>query len=83
MRLIDADALKKAIETYDKFACLPDTRLIPFSMLNEHEKDYEPYVHLRDILNAIDNAPSLPIVFNNRRYDNHILYARIGKEKNE
>ena len=58
-RTIDADELKKAIETYDKFACLPDTRLIPFRMLNEPEKDYEPYVHLRDIRNAIDNASTV------------------------
>lgn len=57
--LISRSELKKAIETYDKFACLPDTRLIPFSVLNEPEKDYEPYVHLRDILNAIDNAPTV------------------------
>ena len=57
--LISRSELKKAIETWDKFACLPDTRLMPFRMLNEPEKDYEPYVHLRDILNAIDNAPTV------------------------
>lgn len=57
MRLGDLDALKEAIETWDKFACLPDGKLIPFRMLNEPEKNYEPYVHLRDIQNAIDNAP--------------------------
>lgn len=57
--LTSREELKKAIETYDKFACLPDTRLIPFRMLNEPEKDYEPYVHLRDIQNAIDNAPTV------------------------
>lgn len=59
MRLGDLDELKKAIETYDKFACLPDTKLVPFRMLNEPEKDYEPYVQLRDIRNAVDNAPTV------------------------
>ena len=59
MRLGDLDALKEAIETYDKFACLPDTTLVPFRMLNEPEKNYEPYVCLRDIRNAINNAPTV------------------------
>lgn len=57
--LISREALKEAINTYDKFACLPDTTLVPFRILNEPEKNYEPYVHLRDIRNAIDNAPTV------------------------
>ena len=57
--LISRKELKKAIETYDKFACLPDGELMPFRELNVPEKDYEPYVHLRDIRNAIDNAPTV------------------------
>ena len=57
-RLIDADALKKAIETYDKFACLPDGKLEPFRNL-ENPEMFEPYVHLRDILNVIDNASTV------------------------
>ena len=59
-RLIDADALKEAIETYDKFACLPDCKLEPFRNL-EHTEMFEPYVHLRDILNAIDKAPIVEV----------------------
>lgn len=57
-RLIDAEELKKAIETYDKFSCLPDCKLEPFRNL-EHPEMFEPYVHLRDILNAIDKAPTV------------------------
>ena len=56
---VSRKALKGAIENQDKFACLPDTKLVPFRMLNEPEKNYEPYVHLRDIRNAIDNAPTV------------------------
>ena len=59
-RLIDADELKKAIETYDKFACLPDGKLEPFRNL-ENPEMFEPYVHLRDILNVIDNAPKVEV----------------------
>jgi len=59
--LISREALKDAIENQDKFACLPDTKLVPFHMLNEPEKNYEPYVHLRDIRNAIDNAPTVDL----------------------
>jgi len=58
---ISREALKDAIENQDKFACLPDTKLVPFHMLNEPEKNYEPYVHLRDIRNAIDNAPTVDL----------------------
>lgn len=57
--LISREDLKKAIETWDKFACLPNGKLTPFYMLNKPEKDYEPYVHLRDMRNAIDNAPTV------------------------
>lgn len=58
MRLIDADELKEAIETWDKFACLPNGKLEPFRNL-EHPEMFEPYVHLRDIQKAIDNAPTV------------------------
>ena len=57
--LISRSELKKAIETCDKFACLPNTTLMPFYRLNEPEKNYEPYVHLRDIKNVIDNAQTV------------------------
>ena len=60
--LISREDLKKAIETWDKFACLPNGKLMPFYMLNEPEKDYEPYVHLRDIRNAIYNAPTVDFI---------------------
>lgn len=60
--LISREDLKKAIETWDKFACLPNGKLMPFYMLNEPEKDYEPYVHLRDIRNAIYNAPAINFI---------------------
>lgn len=59
-RLIDADNLKKAINTWDEFACLPNGKLEPFRNL-EHPEMFEPYVHLRDILNAINNAPTVEL----------------------
>jgi len=61
--LISREALKEAIETYDKFACLPDGKLEPFRNL-EHPKMFEPYVHLRDIRNAINNAPTIEPITN-------------------
>ena len=54
--LISREELKKTIETWDKFACLPNGKLEPFRNL-EHSEMFEPYVHLRDILNAVENAP--------------------------
>ena len=60
MRKIDADELKKAIDTYDKFACLPDGKLYPVRNL-EHPEMFVPYIHLEDIIKAIDNAPTVAI----------------------
>ena len=57
--LISREALKEAISTCDKFACLPDTRLMPFYKLVDAEKNYVPYVHFEDIVKAIDNAPTV------------------------
>lgn len=72
-RLIDADNLKKAINTWDEFACLPDCKLEPFRNL-EHPEMFEPYVHLRDILKAINNAPTVAV-------DNYCLGYQDGLEK--
>ncbi len=57
--LISREALKEAISTSDKFACLSDTRLVPFYELPNAEEDYVPYVHLSDIVKAINNAPTV------------------------
>lgn len=57
-RPIDADILKEAINTWDKFACLPNGILEPFRNL-EHPEMFEPYIHFRDIIKAIDNAPTV------------------------
>ena len=57
-RPIDPDILKEAINTYDKFACLPNGKLEPFRNL-EHPEMFEPYIHFRDIIKAIDNAPTI------------------------
>lgn len=59
-RLVDADELKKAINTWDKFACLPNGELELFRNL-EHPEMFEPYIHLRDVIKAIDNAPTVPL----------------------
>ena len=66
--LISRSDLKKAIETYDKFACLPDCKLEPFRNL-EHPEMFEPYVHLRDILNAIDKAPTVEPKLSNEQIE--------------
>lgn len=57
-RLIDADILKEAINTWDKFACLPDGKIYPFREL-KHPEMFEAYIHFSDIIKAIDNAPTV------------------------
>ena len=57
MRLIDAEALKKAIDTWDKFGYTAQGELI---RLTEENKDlYVPYVKYQDIVNCIDNTPTV------------------------
>lgn len=57
--LISREVLKEAILTHDKFACLPDTRLVSFRNLVDPDDNFVPYVKLDGILNAIDNAPTV------------------------
>lgn len=57
MRLGDLDALKKAVDTWDKFGYTAQGELI---RLTEENKDlYVPYVKYQDIENCIDNAPTV------------------------
>lgn len=58
--LISRSELKETIETWDKFACLPNGILEPFRNL-EHPEMFEPYIHFRDVIKAIDNAPTIPL----------------------
>ena len=56
--LISRSELKKAINTYDKFAYLPDGKLCHFRDLEDSEM-YVPYIHFDDVIKAIDNAPTI------------------------
>ena len=57
MRSIDAEALKKAVDTWDKFGYTAQGELI---RLTEKNKDlYVPYVKYQDIVNCINNAPTV------------------------
>lgn len=58
--LISRSELKEAINTWDKFACLPNGKLEPFRNL-EHPEMFEPYIHFRDIIKAIDGTPTVPL----------------------
>ena len=58
--LISCEALIEAINTYDKYACLPNCKLIPARNL-EHPEMFEIYIHLKDVIKAIDNAPTVDI----------------------
>ena len=53
MKLIDADALMEAINTYPKFGMDERGRIV---LWNE---GYEPYIHLRDVVIAITGMPTI------------------------
>lgn len=55
--LISREKLKRAIETYDKFACLPDGKIYPVREL-KHPEMFIQYIHVNDVIKAIDNAPT-------------------------
>ena len=55
--LISREALKEAVDTWDKFGYTAQGELI---RLTEKNKDlYVPYVKYQDIVNCIDNAPTV------------------------
>ena len=73
IRLIDANALKEALNTWDKFGYTAKSELI--RLTPDNEKLYRPYVSFEDVINCIDNAPNTV-----RPCDNCDLYL-IAKTK--
>ena len=45
--LINRDELLKTIDTWDKFGCDADTKLVPY------QDHYVPYIHYDDVVNCI------------------------------
>lgn len=52
---ISRQASLDAMDTWDKFGCDPDGRLVRY---DEH---YVPYVHYEDMVNVIKNMPSADV----------------------
>lgn len=48
---ISRDELLKAIDTWDKFGCNADTKLVPY------QDHYVPYIHYDDVVNCIKGMP--------------------------
>jgi hypothetical protein len=57
-RLIDADELLKAMDTWDKFGNVPNAGLIPFRTLALQDI-YVPYVKYGDMVNCVKGMPSV------------------------
>ena len=51
--LIDRQAALDAMETWDKFGCDPDGKLVRY----DDDKHYIPYVHYEDMVHAIKHLP--------------------------
>lgn len=52
--LISRSAALVAMETWDKFGCDPDGKLVRY----DDDKHYIPYVHYEDMVHAIKHLPS-------------------------
>ena len=52
-RLIDADELLKAMDTWDKFGVDANTKIIPV------KNCYVPYVHYDDMIQAVKGMPTI------------------------
>ena len=50
---ISRDELLKAIDTWDKFGCDANTKLVPY------QDHYIPYIHYDDVIECIKNMPSV------------------------
>ena len=53
--LISRQAAINAMETWDKFGCDPDGKLVRY----DDDKHYIPYVHYEDMVHAIKHLPSV------------------------
>ena len=56
MDLIDRQETLKAMDTWDKFGCDENCRLIPLRGIDENS--YVPYVHYDDMVKAVKGMPS-------------------------
>lgn len=56
MDLIDREETLKAMDTWDKFGCDENYRLIPLRGIDENS--YVPYVHYDDMVKAVKGMPS-------------------------
>lgn len=50
---ISREELLKAIDTWDKFGCDADTKLVP------HQDHYIPYIHYDDVVKGIKEMPTV------------------------
>ena len=50
---ISRDELLKAIDTWDKFGCDADTKLVPY------QDHYIPYIHYDDVVKCVKGIPSV------------------------
>ena len=50
---ISRQAALDAMETWDKFGCDPDGKLVRY----DDDKHYIPYVHYEDMVHAVKNLP--------------------------
>ena len=51
--LISRQAALEAMDTWDKFGCDPDGKLVRY----DDDKHYIPYVHYEDMVHAVKNLP--------------------------
>ena len=52
--LVSRRAALEAMDTWDKFGCDPDGKLVRY----DDDKHYVPYVHYEDMVHAVKNLPS-------------------------
>lgn len=57
-RLIDADELLKAMDTWDKFGVDANANVVPI-IYYFHKNCYVPYVHYEDMIKSVSNAPTI------------------------
>ena len=75
--LISRQAALDAMETWDKFGCDPDGKLVRY----DDDKHYIPYVHYEDMVHAIKHLPSAQPERKKGRWinmDDHVMCSCCG-----
>lgn len=75
--IISRRAALEAMDTWDKFGCDPDGKLVRY----DDDKHYVPYVHYEDMVHAVKNLPPMPPTLYGYKIEHLAYIARVMEKE--